>query len=51
MITEPENADLPNQAINHAATFVEAADIAVASVGAHSPFIHEGSSNAYTGYR
>jgi CRISPR-associated protein Cas1 len=47
----PENADLPNQAINHAATFVEAAaDIAVASVGALPPlgFIHEGSSNAFT---
>ncbi len=43
--------DLPNQAINHAATFVEAAaDIAVASVGALPPlgFIHEDSSNAFT---
>ena len=47
----PEAADLPNQAINHAATFVEAAaDIAVAAVGALPPlgFIHEGSSNAFT---
>ena len=47
----PENTDLPNQAINHAATFVEAAaDIAVAAVGALPPlgFIHEGSSNAFT---
>src|SRR5690606_408594 len=44
-------ADLPNQAINHAATFVEAAaDIAVAAVGALPPlgFIHEESSNAFT---
>jgi len=43
-------ADLPNQAINHAATFVEAAaDIAVAAVGALPPlgFIHEESSNAF----
>jgi len=47
----PESADLPNQAINHAATFVEcAADIAVAAVGALPPlgFIHENSSNAFT---
>lgn len=47
----PEAADLPNQAINHASTFVEAAaDIAVAAVGALPPlgFIHEGSSNAFT---
>jgi len=47
----PEAADLPNQAVNHAATFVEAAaDIAVAAVGALPPlgFIHEGSSNAFT---
>jgi CRISPR-associated protein Cas1 len=47
----PQAADLPNQAINHAATFVEAAaDIAVASVGALPPlgFIHEESSNAFT---
>lgn len=48
---EPGAADLPNQAINHAATFVEAAaDIAVAAVGALPPlgFIHEDSSNAFT---
>lgn len=47
----PKGADLPNQAINHAATFVEAAaDIAVAAVGALPPlgFIHEDSSNAFT---
>lgn len=47
----PRAADLPNQAINHAATFVEAAaDIAVAAVGALPPlgFIHEDSSNAFT---
>lgn len=47
---DPEAADLPNQAINHAATFVEAAaDIATAAVGALPPlgFIHEGSSNAF----
>ncbi|MGQ9862478.1 MAG: type I-E CRISPR-associated endonuclease Cas1e [Thiobacillaceae bacterium] len=47
----PNMADLPNQAINHAATFVEAAaDIAVAAVGALPPlgFIHEDSSNAFT---
>jgi CRISPR-associated protein Cas1 len=47
----PEAADLPNQAINHASTFVEAAaDIAVAAVGALPPlgFIHEESSNAFT---
>lgn len=47
----PEAADLPNQAINHAATFIEAAaDIAVAAVGALPPlgFIHEESSNAFT---
>jgi len=47
----PEAADLPNQAINHAATFVEAAAaIAVAAVGALPPlgFIHEDSSNAFT---
>jgi CRISPR-associated protein Cas1 len=47
----PAAADLPNQAINHAATFVEAAaDIAVAAVGALPPlgFIHEDSSNAFT---
>lgn len=49
--SEPESADLPNQAINHAATFVEAAaDVAVAAVGALPPlgFIHEESSNAFT---
>src|SRR5690606_28066142 len=47
----PNAADLPNQAINHAATFVEAAaDLAVAAVGALPPlgFIHEDSSNAFT---
>lgn len=47
----PDAADLPNQAINHAATFVEAAaDVAVAAVGALPPlgFIHEDSSNAFT---
>lgn len=49
--SEPESADLANQAINHAATFVEAAaDLAVAAVGALPPlgFIHEESSNAFT---
>jgi CRISP-associated protein Cas1 len=48
---DPGAADLPNQALNHAATFVEAAaDIAVAAVGALPPlgFIHEESSNAFT---
>ncbi|TCP07490.1 type I-E CRISPR-associated endonuclease Cas1e [Caldimonas thermodepolymerans] len=47
----PQAADLPNQALNHAATFVEAAaDLAVAAVGALPPlgFIHEDSSNAFT---
>lgn len=47
---DPNAADLPNQAINHAATFVEAAaDIATAAVGALPPlgFIHEDSSNAF----
>ncbi|WP_240096618.1 type I-E CRISPR-associated endonuclease Cas1e [Thermomonas flagellata] len=47
----PNSADPANQAINHAATFVEAAaDIAVAAVGALPPlgFIHEDSSNAFT---
>ena len=47
----PRSADLPNQAINHAATFVEAAaDVAVAAVGALPPlgFVHEDSSNAFT---
>ncbi len=46
----PNASDIPNQAINHAATFVEAAaDIAVAAVGALPPlgFIHEESSNAF----
>jgi CRISPR-associated protein Cas1 len=49
--SNPNAADVPNQAINHAATFVEAAaDLAVASVGALPPlgFIHEDSSNAFT---
>ncbi|MFH0933632.1 MAG: type I-E CRISPR-associated endonuclease Cas1e [Pseudomonadota bacterium] len=47
----PGATDIPNQAINHAATFVEcAADIAAAAVGALPPlgFIHEDSSNAFT---
>lgn len=47
----PNDADIPNQAINHAATFVEAAaDVAIAAVGALPPlgFIHEDSSNAFT---
>jgi len=47
----PTGADIPNQAINHAATFVEsAAEIAVTAVGALAPlgFIHEDSSNAFT---
>jgi len=47
----PTATDIPNQAINHAATFTEAAaDIAVAAVGALPPlgFIHEDSSNAFT---
>jgi CRISPR-associated protein Cas1 len=47
----PDAADIPNQAINHAATFVEAAaDVAVAAVGAIPPlgFVHEDSSNAFT---
>jgi CRISPR-associated protein Cas1 len=47
----PGAADLANQAINHAASVVEAAaDIAVAAVGALPPlgFIHEDSSNAFT---
>lgn len=46
----PNAADVPNQALNHTATFVEAAaDIAVAAVGALPPlgFIHEDSSNAF----
>jgi CRISPR-associated protein Cas1 len=48
---DPTSADLPNQAVNHAATFIEAAaEIAVAAVGAVPPlgFIHEESSNAFT---
>ena len=48
---DPGKADVPNQAINHAATFVEcAADVATAAVGALPPlgFIHEDSSNAFT---
>ena len=48
---DPNATDIPNQAINHAATFVEAAaDVAVAAVGAMPPlgFIHEESSNAFT---
>lgn len=48
---DPNGCDIPNQAINHAVTFVEAAaDIAVALVGALPPlgFIHEDSSNAFT---
>ena len=48
---DPSATDIPNQAINHAVTFVEAAaDIAVAAVGALPPlgFIHEASSNAFT---
>jgi CRISPR-associated endonuclease Cas1, subtype I-E/ECOLI len=47
----PTDADIPNQAINHAVTFVEAAaDVAVAALGALPPlgFIHEDSSNAFT---
>jgi len=47
----PNDADIPNQAIIHAVTFVEAAaDIAIAAVGALPPlgFIHEDSSNAFT---
>lgn len=47
----PNASDLANQAINHAATFVEAAaDVAVAAIGALPPlgFIHEDSSNAFT---
>lgn len=48
---DPARTDTPNMAINHAATFVEAAaDVAVAAVGALPPlgFIHEESSNAFT---
>ncbi|MCK9427034.1 MAG: type I-E CRISPR-associated endonuclease Cas1e, partial [Ignavibacteriaceae bacterium] len=49
--SNPNATDVPNQAINHAATFVEcAADVAVAAVGALPPlgFIHEDSSNSFT---
>ena len=49
--SDPTAADLPNQAINHAATIVEAvAEIAVSAVGALAPlgFIHERSSNSFT---
>lgn len=49
--SNPNAADPPNQAINHASTFVEAAaDIAIAATGALPPlgFIHEHSSNAFT---
>ena len=48
--TDPEAADLPNQAINHAATAVEAAaSIAVTGVGAlpQLGFIHEASGIAF----
>lgn len=48
---DPDAADIPNQAINHAATAVEAAAaVAVAVVGAIAQlgFIHEDSSNAFT---
>jgi len=48
--SDPEVADIPNQAVNHAATFIEAAaEIAVAAVGALPPlgFVHEESSNAF----
>ncbi len=48
---DPNGADVPNQAINHAATFVEtAAEIAVTAVGALAPlgFVHEDSINAFT---
>lgn len=48
--TNPEAADLPNQAINHAATAVEAAaSIAVTGVGAlpQLGFIHEASGIAF----
>jgi CRISP-associated protein Cas1 len=48
--SNPDAADIPNQAINHMATFVEAAaDVATAAVGALPPlgFVHEDSSNAF----
>jgi CRISPR-associated protein Cas1 len=47
---DPEAADQPNQAINHAATAIEAAaTIAVAATGTipQLGFIHEDSSNAF----
>ena len=47
----PESADLPNQAINHAASAVEAAAaIAVAATGTlpQLGFIHEDSASAFT---
>ncbi|MDR6771505.1 type I-E CRISPR-associated endonuclease Cas1e [Azospirillum sp. BE72] len=47
----PQGADLPNQAINHAASAVEAAAaIAVAATSTLAPlgFIHEDSANAFT---
>ena len=46
----PDTADMPNQAINHAATAVDgAASIAVTAVGAllQLGFIHENSGIAY----
>ncbi|KFB74061.1 MAG: CRISPR-associated endonuclease Cas1 [Candidatus Accumulibacter phosphatis] len=49
--SNPNAADIPNQALNHAATFVEcAAEVAIAAVGALPPlgFIHEDSSNSFT---
>ncbi len=48
--TSPESADIPNQAINHAATAVRsAATIAVAAIGAipQLGFIHEDSGQAF----
>lgn len=48
--SSPDLADVPNQAINHAATFTEAAaEIAITAVGALNPlgFIHEDSGNAF----
>lgn len=48
--TDPDAADLPNQAINHAATCVEAAaSIAVAATATipQLGFVHEDSSNAF----
>lgn len=47
----PQDADIPNQAINHASTFVEsAAEIAVSATGALQSlgFIHEDASIAFT---